>query len=88
MGKPPAALGGPGGPWVAPPDRGPTSGEWVIDTASGRLGVVLRHGARRVALRSLTGGDVWETDCAALRSPTPRERLSARIAIANGRWGK
>ncbi|WP_254394155.1 hypothetical protein [Streptomyces buecherae] len=88
MGKPPAALDGTGGPWPMDPERGPARGELAMDESSGRMGVVLRPGAGRVALRALTGGDRWEAAAAAVRLPTPRERLSARIAIVNGRWGK
>ncbi len=86
MGKPPAALDGSGGPWPMDPEQRPARGELTIEESSGRVGIVLRPDEGRVALRSLTGGDRWEA--AAVRPPTPRERLSARIAIVNGRRGK
>lgn len=88
MGKPPAALDEPAGQRAADPDRGPACGELVMDDALGRMGVVLRRGPRLIVLRALTGGDRWEAEPRAIRPLTPRERLSARITIVNGRWGK
>ncbi|MBB5933218.1 hypothetical protein [Streptomyces zagrosensis] len=88
MGKPPATLDDPGDPRATDVGGGPVRGDLAIDEALGRMGVILQRGAGSVTLRALTGGARWDTAPANLRPLTSRERLSARIAVVNGRWGK
>jgi len=52
---------------------------------TGCVGLVLAVEGRRVRLRSLATGRVWEADAAELRPVGAREALSLRIAAANAR---
>lgn len=62
-------------------------GKAVKDTSTGRVGRVMGHEGPRYQLRPLNGGREWEAEPAALVLATPSEVLSARVAIANKRWG-
>ncbi len=73
----PAARGGAA---VKPP-----VGAYVVDTPSGRLGIVMGHEGPYVQLRPYGGGKEWDADPGAVRHATPAERLRAATAYANAR---
>ncbi|MFB8771382.1 hypothetical protein [Streptomyces broussonetiae] len=60
-------------------------GAYVIDTRTGRLGIVMGHEGPYVQLRPYGGGKEWDVEPAAVRLATPAERLSAVTAYANAR---
>ncbi|WP_155058407.1 hypothetical protein [Streptomyces blattellae] len=63
----------------------PPVGAHVVDTRSGRLGVVMGHEGPYVQLRPYGGGKEWDAEPGAVRRATPAERLSAATAHANAR---
>ncbi|MFJ3664982.1 hypothetical protein ACIPSE_00855 [Streptomyces sp. NPDC090106] len=64
---------------------GPPVGSYVVDTRSGRLGMVMGHEGPYVQLRPYGGGREWDVAPDALRQATLAERLSAATAYANAR---
>ncbi|MFD0314897.1 hypothetical protein [Streptomyces flavalbus] len=60
-------------------------GAYVIDTRTGRLGIVMGHEGPYVQLRPYGGGKEWDAEPEAVRQATPAERLSAATAYANAR---
>lgn len=63
----------------------PRVGTVVHDGGSDRVGVVVGHEGPCLRLRPLGGGREWEADPARLRTLSPSELLSARVAEANAR---
>jgi hypothetical protein len=63
----------------------PDVGRVARDTSAQRIGLVLSVEGRRVRLRSLATGRVWEADPSVIRTVTAREELSMRLAAANAR---
>ncbi|MGW3728716.1 hypothetical protein [Streptomyces sp. NPDC000851] len=63
----------------------PSVGSYVVDTRTGRLGVVMGHEGPYVQVRPYGGGREWDADPGALRHATAAERLSAATAYANAR---
>ncbi|MFI6932968.1 hypothetical protein [Streptomyces sp. NPDC050287] len=63
----------------------PPRGSYVVDTRTGRVGIVMGHEGPYVQLRPLGGGREWDAGPDAVRRATPAERLSAATAYANAR---
>jgi hypothetical protein len=63
----------------------PPVGSYVMDTRSGRLGIVMGHEGPYVQLRPYGGGKEWDAAPDAVRRATPAERLSAATAYENAR---
>ncbi|MFI7366610.1 hypothetical protein ACIBO4_31130 [Streptomyces sp. NPDC050149] len=64
------------------------TGALVIDRRDGRAGVVIGHVGPYVQLRPPRGGQAWDVPPEDVRTPTPTEELSAKVAVANRRWGR
>jgi hypothetical protein len=62
----------------------PGIGELAKDTARDRIGVVMGALGGRVQLRPIGGGTEWDVMPDNVVAPSPREELSARLAIRNG----
>ncbi|MFI9805625.1 hypothetical protein ACIHEJ_14865 [Streptomyces sp. NPDC052301] len=60
-------------------------GSHVVDTRTGRLGIVMGHEGPYVQLRPYGGGREWDAEPDAVRPATSAERLSAATARANAR---
>ncbi|CAM5677020.1 hypothetical protein [Streptomyces fumanus] len=60
-------------------------GSHVVDTRSGRFGIVMGHEGPYLQLRPYGGGREWDADPGAVRRATPAERLGAATAYANAR---
>ncbi|MFF7444543.1 MULTISPECIES: hypothetical protein [unclassified Streptomyces] len=58
----------------------PPVGSHVVDTRSGRVGIVMGHEGPYVQLRPYGGGKEWDADPAGIRRATPAERLGAGTA--------
>lgn len=65
----------------------PAVGALMVDDRTGKAGVVMGHEGPHVQLRPPRGGREWEVPLEALRQPTQSEELSAKVSVANGRWG-
>ncbi|MDL5201484.1 hypothetical protein [Streptomyces sp. ALI-76-A] len=63
----------------------PPVGSYVVDTRTGRVGIVMGHEGPYVQLRPYGGGREWDADPGAVRHATPAERLSTMTAYANAR---
>ena len=63
----------------------PPVGTHVVDTRTGKVGIVMGHEGPYVQLRPYGGGKEWDADPAAVRGATQAERLSAATAYANAR---
>ncbi|CAL9417852.1 hypothetical protein SUDANB58_01783 [Streptomyces sp. enrichment culture] len=63
----------------------PPVGAYVIDTRTGRLGIVMGHEGPYVQLRPYGGGREWDAEPCAVRHATQAERISAVTAYANAR---
>jgi hypothetical protein len=63
----------------------PKIGAYVVDTRTGRVGVVMGHEGPYVQLRPFGGGKEWDCEPETVRGATPAERLSAATAYANAR---
>lgn len=63
----------------------PPVGAYVVDTSSGRIGIVMGHEGPYVQLRPYGGGREWDAEPGAVRHATPAERLGAATAYANAR---
>jgi hypothetical protein len=59
-----------------------------VDTRNDQVGVVMGHEGPYVQLRPPQGGREWDVPPNQLREPTCAEELSAKVAVANGRWGR
>ncbi|WP_326594392.1 hypothetical protein OG795_00195 [[Kitasatospora] papulosa] len=66
----------------------PDAGALVVDRRSGKVGVVMGHVGTYVQLRPPHGGREWDVPPEDVRTPTPTEELSAKVAVANRRWGR
>ncbi len=73
----------PGGQTVSP-----NTGALLVDRRNGKVGVVMGHVGPYVQLRPPRGGREWDVPPEDIRSPTPTEELSAKVAVANRRWGR
>ncbi|WP_405525973.1 hypothetical protein OG426_26645 [Streptomyces canus] len=62
----------------------PGIGELAKDSAHGRIGVVMGALGGRVQMRPIGGGKEWDVMPDNVVPPSPREELSARLAIRNG----
>lgn len=63
----------------------PPVGSCVVDTRTGRVGLVMGHVGPYVQLRPYGGGKEWDVAPEAIRCATPAERLSAATAYENAR---
>ena len=63
----------------------PKIGTYVVDTRTGRIGVVMGHEGPYVQLRPYGGGKEWDCAPDAVRGATAAERLSAATAYTNAR---
>ncbi|WP_106962764.1 MULTISPECIES: hypothetical protein [Streptomyces] len=63
----------------------PAVGSHVVDTRTGRLGIVMGYEGPYVQLRPYGGGREWDAEPGALRTATAAERLKAATAHANAR---
>jgi hypothetical protein len=66
----------------------PDAGALVVDQRSGKVGVVIGHVGPYVQLRPPRGGREWDVPPEHVRTPTPTEELSAKVAAANRGWGR
>ncbi|ELS53618.1 hypothetical protein STVIR_5369 [Streptomyces viridochromogenes Tue57] len=66
----------------------PTVGAVMVDQRNGKVGVVMGHVGPYVQLRPPRGGREWDVPPEDVRPPTPTEELSAKVAVANRRWGR
>lgn len=64
------------------------AGALVVDRRSGKVGVVMGHVGPYVQLRPPGGGREWDAPPGDVRPPTRAEELSAKVAVANRRWGR
>ncbi|NUP19056.1 MAG: hypothetical protein HOZ81_23785 [Streptomyces sp.] len=63
----------------------PPIGSYVVDTRSGRIGVVMGHEGPYVQLRPYGGGKEWDAEPGSVRRASQAERLRAATAYANAR---
>lgn len=63
----------------------PPVGSHVVDTRSGKVGIVMGHEGPYVQLRPYGGGKEWDADPAGIRRATPAERLGAQDASGDRR---
>ncbi|WP_043257627.1 hypothetical protein [Streptomyces sp. Tu6071] len=63
-------------------------GALVVDRRSGKLGVGMGHVGPYVQLRPPCGGREWDVPPEDVRTLTPTEELSAKVAVADRRWGR
>ncbi|MGW6023941.1 hypothetical protein [Streptomyces sp. NPDC055099] len=61
----------------------PDVGAVAVDTATGRVGVVMERGSLFVYLRPPGGGTEWEAKHGSVRKADPHEELQAKVAKAN-----
>lgn len=66
----------------------PDVGAVMVDRRNGKVGVVMGHVGPYVQLRPPRGGREWDVPPEDVRPPTPAEVLSAKVAVANRRWGR
>lgn len=66
----------------------PDAGALVVDRRSGKVGVVRGKVGPYLQLRPPHGGREWDVPPEDVRPPTPTEELSAKVAVANRRWGR
>jgi hypothetical protein len=66
----------------------PDAGALVVDRRNGKVGVVMGHVGPYVQVRPPRGGREWDVPPEDVRLPTPTEELSAKVAVANRRWGR
>ncbi|WAZ21598.1 hypothetical protein STRCI_002782 [Streptomyces cinnabarinus] len=62
----------------------PPVGSHVVDTRSGRIGVVMGHEGPYVQLRPYGGGREWDAAPESVRQATPAERAGAMPAHTCG----
>lgn len=65
----------------------PNVGDLMVDKRTGQAGVVMGHEGPYIQLRPPRGGLEWDVPPGSLRRPTQAEELSAKVSVANGRWG-
>ncbi|MGW2827881.1 hypothetical protein [Streptomyces sp. NPDC001286] len=65
----------------------PPVGTHVVDTRTGRVGIVMGHEGPYVQLRPYGGGREWDAEPGALRAATRAERLGVATAQADARSG-
>ncbi|WP_405669487.1 MULTISPECIES: hypothetical protein [unclassified Streptomyces] len=75
-------------PETAQHDASPSVGAVMVDRRNGRVGVVMGHVGSCVQLRPPRGGLEWDVPPEDVRPPTTAEELSAKVAVANQRWGR
>ncbi|KAF3465299.1 hypothetical protein [Streptomyces sp. Tu 3180] len=61
----------------------PPAGACVVDTRTGRIGIVMGHEGPYVRLRPYGGGREWDAAPGAVHRATPAERLRAATAHAD-----
>ncbi|MEU1118395.1 MULTISPECIES: hypothetical protein [unclassified Streptomyces] len=66
----------------------PDAGALAVDRRNGKVGVVMGHVGTYVQLRPPRGGREWDVPPGDVRTPTSAEELSAKVAVANRRWGR
>ncbi|MFG2594563.1 hypothetical protein [Streptomyces sp. NPDC048462] len=66
----------------------PSVGAVAVDRRNGKVCVVMGHVGPYVQLRPPRGGREWDVPPEDVRPPTPAEELSAKVAVANRRWGR
>ncbi|WUK63293.1 hypothetical protein OHA75_10930 [Streptomyces coelicoflavus] len=66
----------------------PGVGAMMVDRRNGKVGVVMGHVGPYVQLRPPRGGREWDVPPEDVRPPTTAEELSAKVAVANRRWGR
>ncbi|MEU8964870.1 hypothetical protein AB0C89_24630 [Streptomyces sp. NPDC048491] len=66
----------------------PDAGALVVDRRNGKVGVVMGCVGSCVQLRPPCGGLKWDVPPEDVRMPNPTEELSAKVAVANRRWGR
>jgi hypothetical protein len=71
-------------PSMASNQTRPGIGELAKDSARDRIGVVMGEVGGRVQIRPIGGGTEWDAMPDNVVAPSPREELSARLAIKNG----
>ncbi|MCN9243100.1 hypothetical protein NGF19_20245 [Streptomyces sp. RY43-2] len=69
-------------------DASTVVGAVMVDRRNGKVGVVMGHVGPYVQLRPPRGGREWDVPPEDVRAPTPAEELSAKVAVANRRWGR
>jgi hypothetical protein len=69
---------------MRPPAK-PPIGSYVVDTHTGKVGMVMGHEGPYVQLRALGGGKEWDVAPDAVRRATAEERLGAATAYADAR---
>ncbi|MBZ4019238.1 hypothetical protein [Streptomyces purpurogeneiscleroticus] len=60
-------------------------GSYVVDTRTGKVGMVMGSEGPYLQLRPVGGGREWDCAPEAVRTATARERLSAATAYVNAR---
>ncbi|OSZ62283.1 hypothetical protein OQI_00715 [Streptomyces pharetrae CZA14] len=63
----------------------PPIGSYVVDTRTGKAGIVMDHEGPYVQLRPYGGGREWDADPRSVRHATPAERWRAATAHAHAR---
>ncbi|MFJ3804611.1 hypothetical protein ACIPSJ_51150 [Streptomyces sp. NPDC090088] len=63
-------------------------GTLMVDKRNDQVGTVMGRTGPYVQLRPPQGGREWDVPPQQLRPPTQAEELSAKVAVANGRWGR
>jgi hypothetical protein len=63
----------------------PPIGTPVVDTRTGKVGIVMGHEGPYVQLRPYGGGREWDADPAALREATGAERVPPSVPADSGR---
>ena len=66
----------------------PDVGALVVDRRNGKVGVVMGHVGPYVQLRPPRGGRGRWSYVPGRHVPLPAEELSAKVAVANRRWGR
>ncbi|MFE4830148.1 hypothetical protein [Streptomyces sp. NPDC056672] len=66
----------------------PDADALVVDRRNGKVSVVMGHVGPYVQLRPPRGGREWDVPPEDVRTPTQAEELSAKVAVANRRWGR
>ncbi|MEU9335854.1 hypothetical protein AB0D49_22180 [Streptomyces sp. NPDC048290] len=63
----------------------PSIGSYVVDTRTGRVGVVMGHEGPYIQLRPFGGGREWDCPPGVIRAASGAERLRAATAYQNAR---
>jgi len=62
-------------------------GNLMVDKRNDEFGVVMGRTGPYFQLRPPQGGKEWDVPPEELRPPTQAEEITAKVAVANGRWG-